>query len=130
MPLSLSLNGSLCATPQAYIRFTSKKDGAAWFKSSSNERLGSPPDLTARPDLEDGDLFFHQLPNGRQMWIWKADSTGTMHWKAVKEGHTRADGRRLSIQPMRSQPSWISEIWYIKKLRDAEKKKKEAQKKK
>lgn len=86
----------------------------AWFESEADEPRVSPPDLTVRPDLTAGDVFWHRSRKGVQLWIWLDDGEG-LRWKPVNSGHYRdEDGRRLYLTPT-GRPSWVREQWFRKK---------------
>ena len=99
-----------------------KTDGTAWFQSDSSERIASPPNLDSRPDIEPGDIYLHILPNDTQMWLYSMDSTGDMRWKVIRQGFSRADGKRLYITDSRRNPSWVTEKWYNTKMQERSKK--------
>ncbi|KAI0648746.1 hypothetical protein C8Q79DRAFT_1007321 [Trametes meyenii] len=86
----------------------------AWFESAGDEPRVSPPNLTTRPDLELGDIFYHKSPVGIQLWVLYEVPDEGKQWKPVLLGHLReADGRRLGLTPS-SKPSWCTEAWYRK----------------
>ncbi|KAI0665419.1 hypothetical protein C8Q78DRAFT_1083987 [Trametes maxima] len=86
----------------------------AWFESAGDEPRVSPPNLTARPDLELGDIFYHKSPVGIQLWVLYEVPDEGKQWKPVLLGHLReADSRRLGLTPS-SKPSWCTEAWYHK----------------
>ena len=97
---------------KSFIRHEGKF--GAWFHSSSQTKITSPPDLTSRTDLEIGDVFAHKVGETRQLWIWSTKPNGTRYWKSVSVGYKREDGRRLILTNVRLHPSWVSETWYKK----------------
>ncbi len=89
---------------------------AYWFETRSDAPIAEPLDLTRRPDLQEGDLFFHVCPVKTQMWIWTRNARGALHWLPVHDGYERADGRRLSTTAKNNLPTW-REPKYFKKLK-------------
>ncbi|OJT14851.1 hypothetical protein TRAPUB_8594 [Trametes pubescens] len=90
----------------------------AYFKTEYAQPRPSPPDLTARPDLAIGDIFFHKSDKGCQFWLWHDAPGGGLYWKPVLLGHPREqDERHLFLTPS-GEPSWVQEIWYHKKCKD------------
>ncbi|KAI0648770.1 hypothetical protein C8Q79DRAFT_1007362 [Trametes meyenii] len=86
----------------------------AWFESSGDEPRASPPDLTTRPDLELGDIFYHKSPVGVQLWVLLVVPNEGRRWKPVLLGHLReGDSRRLGLTPS-GKPLWCTEAWYRK----------------
>lgn len=95
---------------------TYDKYTTAWFSTSSEEQAKSPPsDLSAHPELKNGDLFIHKCPKATQAWMWEA---GKHEWKSIIEGYMRADGRRFTLTAKRGQPSWVSGEWATRRIRE------------
>ncbi|KAI1786037.1 hypothetical protein LXA43DRAFT_841890, partial [Ganoderma leucocontextum] len=83
--------------------------------------IDHPPDLSHRTELGEGDIFVHRygvfLNNGgehQDMWVCVAEH-GRIHWKGVKVGYKRADGRVLTLTESRKLPSWLDRDWYLKR---------------
>ena len=55
------------------------------------------------------------------MWDTKENST-QQYWNTIPLGYKRADNRRVIIQPQRNHPSWVSDQWGTRVLKDIEKK--------
>ena len=98
------------------IRWRERKVGTKTFYWEP-ERLAlqiirTPPDLTGEPKLALGDLFYYQTLTRFQFWIWILDDAGRPHWKAIRYGYQRDDGRRLMITPVERKPAWVTpERW-------------------
>ena len=74
----------------------------------------------------EGDIFVHRhgtfLNNGgehQDLWIWTSEG-GALHWKSIRQGFQRADGRVLALTESRKQPSWLDRDWYRKRLAQGE----------
>ncbi|PIL31022.1 hypothetical protein GSI_05716 [Ganoderma sinense ZZ0214-1] len=77
----------------------------AWFESSSDKLVDSPPDLRDHPDLRLGDLFYHSTANDYQLWIWEVNDHGVLCWVRVKFMSVR-NGLYLTLTPGERRPSW------------------------
>lgn len=100
-----------------------RKDGTTWwFETESDEALSTPPDLSARTDIQAWDIFYHKYPGRFQLWVLVTDSSNSLRWKLVNLGYARTDGKRLTLTEQRKQPSWVSESWYVKSLKKKERK--------
>lgn len=93
----------------------------SWFHSVGEVPLHQPPDLTHRPELQSGDIFFRELPEGTkplnyQMWIWAVDNNGNPAWRSINVGERRADSRMLIVTPKTRQPSWVTSKWCLKNI--------------
>ncbi|OJT15518.1 hypothetical protein TRAPUB_7211 [Trametes pubescens] len=88
----------------------------AWFQSRAAKPIVSPPDeLSLRPDLELGDVFYHRSDQGIQLWMRVEDPTKGAYWKPSLLGEKREeDGRFLALTPG-SKPTWNGKAWYRKK---------------
>lgn len=109
---------------ERYERSPGKSDVKTyWWETKAPDRILSPPDLSRRHELSEGDVFVHRygthLNNGgerQDMWIWASERGGNLHWKLVKQGYKRADGRVLALTEGRKLPSWLDREWYLKRL--------------
>ncbi|KAI0089956.1 hypothetical protein BDY19DRAFT_992898 [Irpex rosettiformis] len=105
-------------TNLSLVRHSSKPNNF-WFESSSMEPIPSPPDLSSRPDLQLGDIFYHKCPSGPQLWIWKCQSGSSVaRWHPVSVGYEREDGKKLHLTPINERPQWISSDWHARQMRE------------
>ena len=93
----------------------------SWFHSVGETPINQPPDLSHRPELQLGDIFFRELPEGTQplnyqMWIWTMDNRETPAWRPIHAGERRADSRMLIVTPKTRQPSWVTSKWCLKNI--------------
>lgn len=92
-----------------------------WWETSSDRPIRQPVDLSARSDLQEGDLFLHRSTGKLQIWLWIKDSSGEgMQWKRVHVGFVRDDGRRLSITERTQLPSWLESGWFTRRRKQSE----------
>lgn len=97
----------------SYLRHHTKR--AAWFESQSAILIAHPPDFSSRSDIELEDVFINRVQETYQLWIWEKDNTGKAVWKRIWLGYARpSDGRKLTVTPVRKEPSWVSEQWASK----------------
>ncbi|PIL31021.1 hypothetical protein GSI_05715 [Ganoderma sinense ZZ0214-1] len=94
-----------------------------WWETKAPERILSPPDLSRRRELCEGDIFVHRygayLNNGgehQDLWMWALERGTNLHWKSVRQGYKRGDGRVLALTEGRKLPSWLDREWYLKRL--------------
>lgn len=110
---------SIIDIPQGFQRRHFK--GTTWFQLKTIEPMRAPPvDLSACPDLREGDLFYNRVQDGRYaLWLWEGKG-GKAIWKPVLPQYKRQDGKILTLTQKRKNPSWVSVTHARKMLGDNE----------
>ncbi|KAI0363521.1 hypothetical protein BV20DRAFT_1057962 [Pilatotrama ljubarskyi] len=89
-----------------------------FFETEGTQPIPSPPPFVGQEDVQVGDIFYYRNTEDwkqSQMWIWCVDPAQGAHWKRVKVGYRREDGRRLTLTEKRRIPSWVGEHWYTRR---------------
>ena len=90
-----------------------------WFETAGTDRLAGPPLIHHSCGLKRGDIFFHKLPDGWQLWLRNGDESAVEDvWTEVDIGYIREDGRKLTVTPTIQAPSWVGGDWGTKKVRE------------
>ncbi|KAI8969513.1 hypothetical protein BD414DRAFT_541103 [Trametes punicea] len=87
----------------------------AYFQTEGPTSIDHPPAFTSADKLELGDVFHHRNTldwKRSQLWLWEDDDDGLPHWKPIKVGCRRQDGRRLILTKKRHNPSWVAKTQY------------------
>lgn len=95
----------------------------AWYPSWGYHTLSAPPPgLSTKSDLALGDMFCHWAPRlpEPQMWMWTKIGGGKREWKPVTTGYIRPEDNRILCMADCGEPSFISQGWYNRKLREQE----------
>ncbi|KAI0364516.1 hypothetical protein BV20DRAFT_1039370 [Pilatotrama ljubarskyi] len=89
-----------------------------FFETEGTQPIPSPPPFVGQEDVQVGDIFYYRNTENwkhSQLWIWCVDPAQGAHWKRVKVGYRREDGRRLTLTEKRRIPSWVGEHWYTRR---------------
>ena len=95
-----------------------------WLSSKGDYVLSAPPpELLRTDDVKPGDIFFHlnAQSSAPQIWICVEQSSGAQ-WRSISKGFIHvADKRQLIINTEdngNKYPSFITETWYNKRLKE------------
>lgn len=108
----------------SFNRVAAEEDNApagiesAWFETKGTEPIKYPPvRLIPQDELMLGDVFYHRHPTDwkrAQLWIWLSVAGKGLTWKRITLGHRRPDGKRLSINESKWNPTWVSPAYYAR----------------
>ncbi|OJT09928.1 hypothetical protein TRAPUB_13595 [Trametes pubescens] len=92
-----------------------------FFQSEATFLLTGFPDPSSCRGLHFGDVFLHTAtrfsPPKYQLWLWTTDGDGCAIWNPVAVGHTRDDGKRLTLSPETKSLSWVTDKHFQHVLR-------------